>query len=143
VDSSQVVLGHLGRNPDQGHQREVASSGAFLCFDGPSRANHHTDWRTIESNQQLAAEGHLDQLLIGGDTTTAAARSVNQGPGMPGLITGLATRICGALGADAIEAIMVRNPARAFAFAPVDQSSPRSIPRSSTGAEWVSAPTAR
>lgn len=142
-DPSRVILGHLGRNPDRGYHREVAASGAFLCFDGPSRANHQTDWRTVDSLVELAGDGHLGQLLIGGDTTTAGARSVGQGPGLPGLLTGLTERIRRSLGVEAAEAITIANPARAFALAAVDQNSSRSIPRSRVGAEWVSAPIER
>jgi phosphotriesterase-related protein len=118
VPAGSIVLGHLGRHPDSGYLREVAAAGTFLCFDGPSRANHHTDWRTPELIERLAGDGHLDQLLIGGDTTTAAARSVTSGPGMPGLLREFHQSIVRRIGAPAGQAITVTNPARAFARRP-------------------------
>ena len=48
VPADKVILGHLNRLPDSYLQRQVAETGAFLAFDGPSRANHATDWRLHE-----------------------------------------------------------------------------------------------
>jgi phosphotriesterase-related protein len=118
VPSTSTVLGHVGRNPDDGYVLELAGSGAFLCFDGPSRANHPTDWRTPALIELLAARGHLHQVLVGGDTTTAAARSVTSGPGMPGLLHHFRHTITQRVGDDAWEAITVTNPARALALRP-------------------------
>ncbi len=116
VAPSSVVLGHIGRNPDASYLLDLAASGAFLCFDGPSQANHHTDWRTPTCIQTLIENGHLDQILIEGDTTTAAARSVNSGPGMPGLLVRFGKALLQRIGEDAWGAITVANPARAFTF---------------------------
>jgi 5-phospho-D-xylono-1,4-lactonase len=116
VDPSRVVLGHLNRAPDQRVHRQVAEAGAFIAFDGPSRANHATDWRLLDSIAALADAGHADRLLLGADTTTARARSATgEGPGMPFLLTGLRPRIEGELGAELATRILVENPARAFA----------------------------
>ncbi len=115
VVPESIILGHAGRNPDDGYLLDLAASGAFLCLDGPSRANHRTDWRTPPCVELLVERGHGDQLLIGADTTTAAARSVTSGPGMPGLLTRFGRGLSRRLGADAYRAIVVANPARAFA----------------------------
>ncbi|WP_239155119.1 phosphotriesterase [Amycolatopsis sp. FDAARGOS 1241] len=116
VPPSRVILGHLNRNPDPRVLREVAATGVYLGFDGPSRANHATDWRLTDLLYELVTAGHTAQLLLGGDTTTAAARfSSGGGPGIPYLLTTLRPRLTRALGADAVESMLHRNPARAFA----------------------------
>jgi predicted metal-dependent phosphotriesterase family hydrolase len=116
VPPEHVILGHLNRSPDPRVQREAAESGAFLAFDGPSRANHATDWRLLDELVDLVGAGHEDQLLLGGDTTTAAARwSSGGGPGIPFLLTTLRPRIARELGEDIVTKILVHNPARAFA----------------------------
>ncbi|NYE94110.1 phosphotriesterase-related protein [Psychromicrobium silvestre] len=116
VPAEGIVLGHLGRNPDSGYLTELAQSGAWLCFDGPSRTNHATDWRLFSVLEELASAGHLPQLLLGGDTTTAAARSVTSGPGMPALLSVTGQRIARLLGTEAWQKISVGNPSRAFAL---------------------------
>jgi phosphotriesterase-related protein len=115
VPPSSVLLGHLNRFPDERVHRELARSGAYLAFDGPSRANAATDWRLLDVLVALAEAGHAEQLLLGGDTVTAAARSTADGPGMPFLLTGLRPRIAAVLGEPAAELILRHNPARAFA----------------------------
>jgi phosphotriesterase-related protein len=115
VAPGSVILGHLHRFPDGRIHREVAEAGAYLAFDGPSRAHHASDWRLLDSLAALVDAGHADRLLLGGDTVTAAARSTADGPGMPFLLTGLRPRIERELGSDVAAAIFVDNPARAFA----------------------------
>lgn len=110
VAPHRVILGHLGRSPDGAVQREAARAGAFLAFDGPSRAHHATDWRLPEELAALTETGFGGQLLLGGDTT------VPETPGMPHLLRRLRPRLAEVLGSDAVETMLVANPARAFAF---------------------------
>ncbi|MGI8868435.1 MAG: hypothetical protein ACR2F6_06190 [Mycobacteriales bacterium] len=114
VPATSIVLGHLGRNPDDRYLLDLAVHGTFLCFDGPSRTNHQTDWRTPSLIAALVEHGHSEQVLVGGDTTTAAARSVTSGPGMPNLLDRFAQSVRRLVGDDAWLAITVANPARAF-----------------------------
>ncbi|GAA5157050.1 phosphotriesterase [Pseudonocardia eucalypti] len=112
VPPSRVILGHLNRFPDLGAHRAAARAGAFLGFDGPSLANHETDWRLVDTLVSLAGDGHADQLLLGADTTSAAARG---NPGLTWLLTRLRPRLVEELGEEFAGAMFVRNPARAFA----------------------------
>ncbi|MBO0916774.1 phosphotriesterase family protein, partial [Streptomyces laculatispora] len=113
VAPQRVILGHLGRSPDGTVQREAARAGAFLAFDGPSRAHHGTDWRLPEELAALAEAGFGGQLLLGGDTT------VPETPGMPYLLRRLRPRLEEVLGAETMTAALIGNPARAFALGPV------------------------
>lgn len=114
VPPHRVVLGHLNRSPDPVVHQQAARSGCFLAFDGPSRANHATDWRMPEAVRALADAGFGDRLLLGGDTTTASARSVNGGPGMPYLLRRVAPRLAATVGEDLMRVILTENPGRAF-----------------------------
>lgn len=115
VPASSVVLGHLNRFPDLGPHREAAEAGAFLGFDGPSRANHATDWRLYDCLASLVEAGHAERILLGGDTTSAAARaSTGGGPGIPFLLTDIRARIVRDFGPDIADAVFRRNPARAL-----------------------------
>jgi predicted metal-dependent phosphotriesterase family hydrolase len=111
VAPDKVILGHLNRQPDPYVHRELAQTGAFLAFDGPSRANHATDWRLYECLANLVRNGHEDQILLGADTTTAAARG---GPGMPFLLRSVRPRIAAELGDPVANKFFTQNPARAL-----------------------------
>lgn len=115
VPPHRVILGHLNRSPDAVVQLQAAETGCYLAFDGPSRAHHATDWRMPDAVRTLADAGYGDRLLLGGDTTTAGARSVDGGPGMPYLLRRVRPRLELALGAETVECVLVHNPARAFA----------------------------
>ncbi|WP_217240823.1 phosphotriesterase [Streptomyces sp. AC555_RSS877] len=111
----RVILGHLNRSPDVVAQLQAAHTGCYLAFDGPSRAHHATDWRMPGALRALADAGYGDRLLLGGDTTTAAARSVSGGPGMPYLLRRVRPRLEAELGEETVEQILTRNPGAAFA----------------------------
>ncbi|MFG2535663.1 phosphotriesterase [Streptomyces sp. NPDC048511] len=111
VEPRRVILGHLGRFPDGIAQLDAARAGAFLAFDGPSRAHHATDWRLPEQLAALAEAGFGGQLLLGGDTTVPGT------PGMPYLLRRLRPRLVRSLGEELLEAVLVDHPARAFALA--------------------------
>ncbi|WP_396448629.1 phosphotriesterase [Actinomadura sp.] len=115
VAPHRVLLGHLQRFPDASLHRQAAEAGAFLVFDGPSRAHHATDWLLLGSLAALSDAGHAHQILLGADTVTAAARSSADGPGMPFLLSGLRPRIERELGPELASAVFTENPARALA----------------------------
>ncbi|WP_079086844.1 phosphotriesterase family protein [Streptomyces silvensis] len=115
VPPDKVILGHLNRDPDPVVHAQAAAAGCWLAFDGPSRANHATDWRMPDAVRALAEAGHGDRLLLGGDTTTSSARSVHGGPGMPHLLRRVGPRLAHAVGADLVERMLTVNPGRAFA----------------------------
>lgn len=117
VPPTSVILGHLNRFPDARAHRDLAKRGAWLAFDGPSRANNATDPHLLDCLAGLIDAGYGDRLLLGGDTTTAKARgATGEGPGMSFLLTTLRPRITREFGADTAELIFRRNPARAFAW---------------------------
>jgi 5-phospho-D-xylono-1,4-lactonase len=115
VPAERVLLGHLNRFPESRTHLDLAERGAFLGFDGPSFANQATDWRLLDVLSALVQAGHAGQLLLGGDTTSAQARSSNGGPGVPYLLARLRPRVERELGAEVAEQLLVANPARAFA----------------------------
>ncbi|MFJ9116689.1 phosphotriesterase [Streptomyces sp. NPDC102394] len=115
VEPHQVILGHLNRSPDPVVHRQAAEAGAYLAFDGPSRAHHATDWRMPEAVRALAEAGFGHRLLLGGDTVVAGARSVDGGPGMPYLLRRVRPRLALELGEELTDHILTENPGRAFA----------------------------
>lgn len=114
VEPHRVILGHLNRSPDPVVQRQAADAGAYLAFDGPSRAHHATDWRMPDAVRALAEAGFGDRLLLGGDTVVAGARSVDGGPGMPYLLRRVRPRLAVELGEELVGRVFTENPAKAF-----------------------------
>lgn len=114
VPPHRVVLGHPNRSPDPVVHRQAAESGCYLAFDGPSLAHHATDWRMPDAVRALADAGFGDRLLLGADTTTAAARSVDGGPGMPYLLRRVRPRLAHTVGEELVGRILTENPGRAF-----------------------------
>ncbi|MFK0139898.1 phosphotriesterase family protein [Streptomyces murinus] len=114
VPGDRVILGHLNRFPDPVTQRQAAASGCWLAFDGPSRAHHATDWQMPAGARALAEAGFGDRLLLGGDTVTAGARSVDGGPGMPYLLRRLRPRLAAELGTELVDRILTEHPGKAF-----------------------------
>ncbi|GAA1042766.1 phosphotriesterase family protein [Streptomyces murinus] len=114
VPGDRVVLGHLNRFPDPVTQRQAAATGCWLAFDGPSRAHHATDWQMPAGARALAEAGFGDRLLLGGDTVTAGARSVDGGPGLPYLLRRLRPRLAAELGTELVDRILTEHPGKAF-----------------------------
>ncbi|WP_053728559.1 phosphotriesterase family protein [Streptomyces sp. WM6378] len=110
VPPGSVILGHLNRSPDFAAHRLAAEAGANLAFDGPSRANHATDWRMPDALRALADAGFADRLLLGGDTVTPDT------PGMQYLLRRVRPRLELALGKGVLEQILIANPARVYAW---------------------------
>ncbi|WP_435841353.1 phosphotriesterase family protein [Streptomyces griseofuscus] len=114
VPGDRVILGHLNRSPDPVTQRQAAAAGCWLAFDGPSRTHHATDWQIPAGTRALAEAGFGDRLLLGGDTVTAGARSVDGGPGMPYLLRRLRPRLAAELGTELVDRILTEHPGKAF-----------------------------
>lgn len=110
VPPGSVILGHLNRSPDFAVHRLAAEAGANLAFDGPSRANHATDWRMPDVLRALADAGFADRLLLGGDTVTPDT------PGMQYLLRRVRPRLELALDKGVLEQILIANPARVYAW---------------------------
>ncbi|MFQ6397471.1 phosphotriesterase [Nocardia sp. KC 131] len=115
VPPDRIILGHMHRFPDSAIHRQVAAAGAFIGFEGPSRAHHAADWRLMDIITALVDNGHSDRILLGGDTVTAPARSTGDGPGMSFLLHTLRPRIERELGSETATAIFTTNPSHAFA----------------------------
>ena len=122
VPADRVILGHLNRLPDSlpaaAGGREPARTLAFERAV-PARPRRPTGGCTSAWPGLWSATAIEDQILIGGDTATAAARaSTGGGPGLPYLLRVLRPRLAAELGdAGRRRSSSPRNPARAFSWA--------------------------
>lgn len=121
VDAEHVVLSHVDRVVDRGYHREVLASGAFAEYDGSFRWGDRPNG-TLQLLRWMAEDGLDGRVLLGMDAARQGYYSVYGGsPGLGWLLDGF-TALMEASGIDAtIRArLFVTNPARAFAFGPID-----------------------
>jgi 5-phospho-D-xylono-1,4-lactonase len=119
VPADSVILAHVDRNPDPVEHAETAAAGAWLQLDGPGRTKYWPDSTILELISALAARGHGDRLLVGGDTGRASMfRSYGGGPGLDYVFRRFKPRLERELGQELSKQIFITNPARAFSFVP-------------------------
>ena len=119
VPPSCVVLGHLGRQREHRRVLEVARTGAFICLDAPSGPSRSARAQAVDRLSvllaQLVAAGHGSGLLLGADATTPASRARAGGELGAPHVPALAAELLGGSDPRWVHALLVDNPARAFA----------------------------
>jgi phosphotriesterase-related protein len=123
VRPEHIILSHMDHNPDPALHRRLASAGVFLSYDQIPKPKYRTEGAALDLIVALARLGLHHQVMVGGDF---ARRSYFVGwggaPGLDYLLTSFRARLAGRLteaglpSTAVIDAIFVRNPARAFAF---------------------------
>jgi phosphotriesterase-related protein len=83
VPPSAVLVSHVDRNHDRSLHAALATSGAYLIYDGPSRTKYHTPDEVAGLMRTAVDHGAKDRILLGLDL---ALRSYRTGyGGRPGL----------------------------------------------------------
>ena len=67
VDPNRVALSHLDQNLDFYYLNQIASAGAYIEFDGPSKVKYAPDSARVEMLSRLCEAGHEERILISGD----------------------------------------------------------------------------
>lgn len=126
VAPDRVILGHLDRKLDGPYLREVAATGAYLSFDQISKEKYYPDHLRIECILRLVAEGHGRQILLAGDLARRSywpGYGTGGGPGLTYILWRFVPWLREeGLSDDAVQDLLVHNPARVLAFVPVDAS---------------------
>lgn len=113
VASDQVALAHADRDPDAGLHASLAERGAYLGYDGFARPRTRSDAELLELTAAVVSQVGADRILLGGDVARRT-RYISYG-GMPGLAylgDRYLPRLRSLIGADAVERMLVANPAR-------------------------------
>lgn len=119
VPEDRVILAHIDRSPDHVLYSELAARGAFLGCDGAARLKDWPESLLIDAIVRTAENGHLKQVLLGGDVARAT-RYLSYGglPGIGYLTRSFAPRVEAALGADGLETILRSNPQQVLSWTP-------------------------
>lgn len=67
VNPNHIALSHLDQNLDFYYLNQIAETGAYIEFDGPSKVKYAPDSARIEMLKRLCDAGHEDRILISGD----------------------------------------------------------------------------
>lgn len=102
VPPGRIVLAHLDRNPDPGLHRELASAGAWLCYDRVGRIKYGPDSEILALIDAVGPE----RLLLGGDHARRGEAPLDY----------LFRRFVPRLDPELADRLLVRNPAEAFAW---------------------------
>ena len=114
ADLGKVALSHMDQNLDFGLLSELCSRGAFVCFDGISKAKYAPDEARIELLRRLVEAGHAERLLVSGDMGRRSYLVAYGGrPGFDHIIGEFVPRLRReGFSEELVKTIFVRNPAR-------------------------------
>ena len=119
VAPHRIILAHMDRNPDAELHAEIAARGVSLEYDTLGRTKYRPDSEILDLIERMVAAGHLDRLMLGLDLgRRLSLRAYGGGPGMRHLMATFVPRLRRRIGDAAVDAILVANPARAFALEP-------------------------
>lgn len=113
VSPSRVALAHIDRNPDPGLHLELASTGAYLGYDGAARAKNWPDSVLIDCLSKTIEGGAGDHVLLGGDVARASRyRAYGGMPGLRYLGERFVPRLSAAVGGQHVERFLRQNGGR-------------------------------
>jgi 5-phospho-D-xylono-1,4-lactonase len=116
VPPERVLLAHVDRNPDPDLHAELARAGAYLGYDGWSRAKHWPDSVLVDCLLATADRGAAGKIVLGTDLARRSSLVSYGGlPGMAYLGERVVPRLRRRGGDELVEAILVENPARLLA----------------------------
>lgn len=119
VAPRHIILSHMDRNPDLAVHREIATTGAFMEYDGAGRVKYFPESTLVALIRGVFDAGLGAQILLGGDTARRSYwKAYGGGPGLAYMLEAFVPRLQREGFSEAeIHQILVANPARAFAFA--------------------------
>jgi phosphotriesterase-related protein len=117
VAASRIVISHLGDRLDRSHVFAIARQSVYLSIDNIGYVGNGYPGDEIRAGNvhALIREGHLDQILVGGDVCMKSHLRAYGGKGYDHVVCRFIPmlRTIG-VKEDEIHAITVTNPARAF-----------------------------
>lgn len=122
VQAQRISLSHVDKVVDRGYHRELFASGASAVYDQAFR------WGDLENGtlrllEWAIEDGHADHVMLGMDAARQGYYAAFGGaPGLPYLLTEFSVEMeARGMAGPIRRRIFVDNPARAFAFASVEE----------------------
>jgi predicted metal-dependent phosphotriesterase family hydrolase len=120
VPLDRVVISHTDKIEDLAYHRDLLATGVFLEYDQASRQGEDSAAGTGRITAAMVAEGHVDRLMLSGDTASRAMwSSIEGGLGLVWIATRF-VEILTDLGVDraSVDTMLRTNPAAFLAFDP-------------------------
>ena len=123
ADPEHVIICHVQKEPDRFYHKKILDTGVYICYDGPDRAKYFPDSVHVDNLKWLIDQGYQKKILLSMDAGRASyqrrhmERLGKTANGISYLITRFVEELRQAgIGEDAIQDMLVFNPARAFSF---------------------------
>lgn len=120
VPPESIIIGHLDRKLEWEYLQAVAETGVFLSFDQVSKEKYYPDELRITFIRRLIEAGHGAQVLLSGDLARKSywpSYGFGHGPGLTYILWRFVPWMLeSGISREAVEQILVHNPARAFAW---------------------------
>jgi phosphotriesterase-related protein len=120
VPPEKIIIGHLDRKLDWDYHLEIASTGVFMGYDQISKEKYWPDAARIEFIRRLIQSGYGRQILLSGDWARKSywpSYGFGHGPGLTYILGRFVPLMLeGGISRDDVHALLVENPAQAFAW---------------------------
>ena len=123
LPAHRLTLAHMDRNPDAGLHAGLTVAGVSLVYDTLGHVKHGPDSQRIELIAAMVEAGHTNRLMLGLDLGRRSYHRAYGGePGLRHLLADVVPALRQRIGDEAVNGMLIDNPARAFALAPVAES---------------------
>ncbi len=123
INLEYVSLGHMDRNLDPYYHSKIASTGAYLSFDGIGKIKYAPESSRIHCILELVKKGYENQILISGDTARKSYyKHYDYGLGLEFIIKKWIPRFIeeansqGLDGKELVNKFFITNPSNCFEF---------------------------
>jgi predicted metal-dependent phosphotriesterase family hydrolase len=116
LSPERLTLAHMDRNPDRDLHKRLLAGGTNLVYDTIGREKYGPDSARVELIAAMVEAGHRRGLMLGLDLGRRAYhRAYGGSPGMRHLMATFAPQLRQAIGDEAVNAMLIANPARVLA----------------------------
>ncbi len=118
VPPERIILGHVQRNPDLWYHKTLAARGCSFMYDGGYRVKYYPDSTRAELIRGMIQAGYQKHITLGCDAGKKSyQKAYGAGTGFDYDLTVFVPRLREeGIPEDAIEDMLVNNPARLFAI---------------------------
>jgi phosphotriesterase-related protein len=118
ANPERIIVGHVQRNPDPWYHKKIAAMGASVVYDGGYRVKYLPDGSRVNLIRAMIEAGYQKHVLLGVDAGRASyQKAYGGGVGIDYDLTVFVPRMREeGISEDAIQDMLVNNPARLFAI---------------------------